>query len=67
MAAQQSPVPASSKRSLPPVNIDGHALFEFSMRINRALRRLEHHFGAHQCSVIPSFRKTWQPPPKKPR
>ena len=67
MAAPQSPVPASPDRNLPPVAIDGHALFDFSMKINRALKRLETRFGAQEKNLIPTYRKTWQPPPRKPR
>jgi len=67
MAAHQSPLPASPDLNLPPVTIDGHALFEFSMRMNRALKRLERRFVARQKSAIPMFRMTWQPPPRKPR
>ncbi len=67
MAAPQSPVPASPDRNLPPVTIDGHALFEFSMKINRALKRLETRFGAREENLLPLSRKMWQPPPRKPR
>jgi len=67
MASPQLPVPASPNVSLPPVTIDGHALFEFSMRMGRALRRLEHRFGDRLQQGIPQLRKTWQPPPQKPR
>ena len=67
MAAPQSPVPASPKKRLPPVTIDGHALFEFSLKINRALKRLEARFEAKEANLIPTFRKAWQPPPRKPR
>jgi hypothetical protein len=66
MAAPQPPAPASSDR-LPAVTIDGHALFDFSMKINRALKRLETRFGAQDKNLIPTQRKTWQPLPRKPR
>ncbi len=67
MAAPQPPVPASPDRTLPAVSIDGHALFDFSMKINRALKRLETRFGAQEKNLIPMYRKSWQPPPRKPR
>ncbi len=67
MAAPQPPVPASPDRKLPSVTIDGHALFEFSMKINRALKRLETRFGAQEKNLVPLFRKMWQPLPRKPR
>ena len=67
MAAPQPPVPASPDRKLPSVTIDGHALFEFSMKINRALKRLETRFGAKEKNLMPLFRKMWQPAPRKPR
>lgn len=67
MAAPQSPVPAKSGKQLPPVTIDGHALFEFSLKVNRALKRLEARFEAKESNLVPIFRKAWQPPPRKPR
>ena len=67
MAVPQPPLPASPDRNLPPVTIDGHSLFEFSMKINRALKRLERRFGADEKNLVPGFRKAWQPPPRKPR
>jgi len=67
MAAPQSPVPARSNKQLPVVTIDGHALFEFSLKINRALKRLEARFEAKEANLVPTFRKTWQPLPRKPR
>lgn len=66
MAAPQ-PVPAKPNKQLPPVTIDGHALFEFSLKINRALKRLESRFEAKDSNLIPTYRKAWQPPPRKPR
>ncbi|NOY43077.1 MAG: hypothetical protein GXP26_14740 [Planctomycetes bacterium] len=67
MAVPQPPLPASPNRMLPPVTIDGHALFEFSMRMNRALKRFEKRFGARELSTAPLSRTLWQPPPQKPR
>lgn len=67
MATPQPPAPASPNRNLPPVTLNGHALFDFSMKINRALKRLERRFGAQDKNLIPTYRKTWQPPPRKPR
>jgi hypothetical protein len=67
MASPQSPVPASSERQLPAITIDGHALFEFSLRINRALKRLENRFDARELSPIPVLRQTWQQASRKPR
>ena len=67
MATPQPPVPASLKRELPPVTLDGHALFQFSMKMNRALKRFETRFGAKEISPIPLYRKSWLPPPRKPR
>lgn len=65
--ANSSPVPASPSRELPPVTVDGHALFEFSLKINRALKRMEARFGASEKSKIPLGRFGWEPLPKKPR
>jgi len=67
MATPPAPIPISPGRNLPPITIDGHALFEFSLRMNRALKRLEHRFGAREEIAIPAARITWQPPPRKPR
>ena len=67
MAAPQAPIPASPDRQLPPVTIDGHALFEFSLKVNRALKRLEARFHGKESNLIPKFRKAWAPPPRKPR
>lgn len=67
MAVPQPPLPASPNKKLPPVAIDGHALFEFSMRMNRALKRFERRFGARQLRTVPLSRKLWQEPPRNPR
>ncbi len=67
MAAQQHPMPASSSCNLPPVTIDGHALFEFSMRLNRALKRFERRFDARELAQVPVFRQMWQQASRKPR
>ena len=67
MKAPQPPVPANPNRELPPVAIDGHALFDFSMRMSRALKRFERRFDAREIQPIPAFRQAWQPAPKKPR
>jgi len=67
MAAPQPHVPVGTERNLPPVSIDGHALFEFSLKMNRALKRLERRFGTRQKELIPFLRKTWKPLPKNPR
>ncbi len=67
MATPQSPVPASPDKKLPPITIDGHALFEFSLKMNRALKRFEARFDAKESNLVPAFRKTWQAPPRKPR
>jgi len=67
VAAQQHPVPARADRKLPSITIDGHALFEFSMRLNRALKRFERRFGAPEMELIPAYRKMWQQPPQNPR
>ena len=67
MATPQSPAPASPDKKLPPITIDGHALFEFSLKINRALKRFEARFDAKEANLVPAFRKTWQPLPRKPR
>ena len=67
MAAPQPPVPASPGRNLPPVTIDGHALFEFSMRLNRALKRFERRFGVKELAAVPVSRQTWKQQPRKPR
>ncbi len=67
MATPQSPVPASPQQGLPAITIDGHALFEFSMRMNRALKRLENRFDARELTTVPVLRQIWQPVPRKPR
>ncbi len=69
MANSQSPAPSSAdaRHELPPVTVDGHALFEFSLKLNRALKRLETRFGATDKHKIPYFRQTWKQPPRKPR
>jgi hypothetical protein len=69
MANSQSPVPAptDARRELPPVTVDGHALFEFSLKMNRALKRMETRFGATEKVRIPFGRQTWQQAPNKPR
>ncbi len=67
MATPQSPIPASPQRALPPITIDGHALFDFSMKMNRALKRLETRFDAQEISPVPFLRQTWQQASRKPR
>ncbi len=71
MASSQSPLPAPTPadtgHELPPVTVDGHALFEFSLQMNRALKRMESRFGATDKARIPFSRISWQQPPKKPR
>ena len=65
MAAPQPPLPANL--NLPPVTIDGHALFEFSMRMNRALKRFEKRFHAQEIVAVPVSRQFWQGLPRRPR
>ena len=67
MATPQPPAPASPQRELPPITIDGHALFDFSLKMNRALKRLENRFHARQRSPIPALRQTWKQVSRKPR
>ena len=67
MASPHAPVPASPNKKLPPITIDGHALFEFSLKLNRALKRLESRFDAKESNLVPTLRKAWQPLPRKPR
>jgi hypothetical protein len=67
MATPQAPLPTSPDRRLPAIAIDGHALFEFSLKMNRALKRLEYRFGACDATEVPLLRKAWQPAPRKPR
>lgn len=67
MAAPQPHVPASAEQNLPAITINGHALFEFSLKMNRALKRLETRHHAKQRSPIPSLRQTWQQAGRKPR
>ncbi|QEG36631.1 hypothetical protein [Bythopirellula goksoeyrii] len=69
MANSQSPAPspADARHELPPVTVDGHALFEFSLKLNRDLKRLETRFGAKDKQKIPYFRQTWKQAPNKPR
>jgi len=67
MASPQPPVPASPQRELPAITIDGHALFEFSLKMNRALKRLETRFDARDRSPVPVFRQTWKQASRKPR
>jgi hypothetical protein len=67
MASTPSPTPISAGHALPPVTVDGHALFEFSLKINRALKRMETRFGATEKARIPFSRLGFQMPPQKPR
>lgn len=67
MANSQSPTPAPTSQELPPVTVDGHALFEFSLKMNRAIKRMETRFGATEKARIPLSRFGWQPLPNKPR
>lgn len=69
MANSQTPAPspAGSRHELPPVTVDGHSLFEFSLKLNRALKRLETRHGATDKQKIPYFRQTWHQAPRKPR
>jgi len=67
MATPQSPAPKSPQRELPAITIDGHALFEFSLKMNRALKRLESRFHAVDRSPIPPLRQTWKQAGRKPR
>ncbi len=60
-------VPVSPQQALPAITIDGHALFEFSLKMNRALKRLEVRFDAREPSPIPPLRQTWKQIGKKPR
>lgn len=71
MANSQSPLPAptpaDASRELPPVTVNGHALFEFSLQMNRSLKKLEAQFGANEKPRIPLSRLGWNFPPKQPR
>ena len=67
MALPQESLSSSTNRSLPPIAINGHALFEFSMRMNRALKRFEKRFDAREVVPVPVSRQLWQGPPKQPR
>lgn len=53
--------------ALPPVTITGHAFYYFSRSIHLQLKSLEKKFGAREKSPVPSIRKIWKPPPRKPR
>ena len=71
MANSQSPTPAphaaSLRHELPPVVVDGHALFEFSLKLNSEIKRLEKRFGAREIPKVPYFRQTWKQNPQRPR
>ncbi len=67
MTPPQPPAPANPQRDLPAITIEGHALFEFSMKMNRALKRLESRFNAREVDPVPFLRRTWQQAPRKPR
>lgn len=67
MATPQPPAPASPERDLPAITIDGHALYEFSLKMNRALKRLENRFDAREVNPVPAFRQTWKQVGRKPR
>lgn len=54
-------------RNLPPITVDGHALFEFSLKMNRALKRLEKNFAVPEKATVPYSRQMWCQPPRKPR
>ena len=62
-----SPLPARPYRGLPPFSIDGHALYEFSRKLNHSLNELERRHGAHRRPRGWADRKSWKPLPKKPR
>jgi hypothetical protein len=42
--AEQLPIPVGAPQFLPPLSIDGDALYEFSRDLNDRLRDLEHRF-----------------------
>ena len=65
--ANSSPAPPSPGQELPPITVDGHALFEFSLKMNRALKSMETQFGATDKVRLPYGRISWQSLPKKPR
>jgi hypothetical protein len=67
MATPHPPTPTPAQRELPAITIDGHALFEFSLKMNRALKRFENRFGAQERNPVPFFRQTWQQASRKPR
>jgi len=67
MATPPPPTPASRQRVLPAITVEGHALFEFSMKMNRALKRLENRFDAREVNPVPFLRQTWQQASRKPR
>ena len=58
---------SSPNRDLPPVTVDGFAFCEFSVRLNRALKRFERRFGARQVAPNPVLRQQWEQPARKPR
>jgi hypothetical protein len=62
-----APSPADASRELPPVRVDGHALFEFSLQMNRALKELETRFPGKPTTPVPYLRQSWKPTPRKPR
>jgi len=67
MATPHAPLPARSQHELPAITIDGHALFEFSLKMNRALKRFEKRFDAREDRPIPFLRQTWHQASRKPR
>jgi len=67
MATPQPPVPTNDVRELPAITIDGHALFEFSLKMNRALKRLENRFDARERVPLSLFRQTWKQVSRRPR
>jgi len=71
MAPPQPPAPESPLQGqpgdLPAITVEGHALFEFSMKMNRALKRLEKRFDARDVSPVPMLRQAWKQASRKPR
>ncbi|MEM9352711.1 MAG: hypothetical protein AAGA92_06840 [Planctomycetota bacterium] len=67
MATQQIALHDDGQRTLPPVLIDAHSLFVFSMRLHHSLGALEKRFAAAEKPGVPTLRQKWTPLPNKPR
>ncbi len=67
MATQHIALHDDGQRTLPPVLIDAHSLFVFSMRLHHSLVALEKRFAEPEKEGVPLPRQEWTPLPNRPR